>query len=60
MTEDRVNITHDEALRLSCVDLAIKLTLQDEALFAGSTIGFADRIYKFVTTGAVEATPIRG
>jgi hypothetical protein len=60
MDEDQAKLTHDEALRLTCVDLAIKLTLQDEALFSGSTLSFASRIYKFVTTGVVEATPIGG
>lgn len=54
------NISLEQALRVRAMELAVSLTLKDEALFAGSTISFADRIYKFISTGTVDATPIRG
>lgn len=50
----------EQRLRVRAVELAVNLTLKDEALFAGSTISFADRIYKFISTGEVDPTPIRG
>jgi hypothetical protein len=40
-------------LRMFAVEQSVKLTLQDEAMFAGSTLKLADQIYKFITTGAV-------
>ena len=45
---------------MKSVQLAIELTLKDEALFAGSTISFADRIYQFIKEGTVDKTPIKG
>lgn len=49
-----------QALRIKAMELAVSLTLKDEALFAGSTISFADRIYKFIDDGTVDTTPIKG
>lgn len=40
-------------LRMFCVEQAVKVTLQDEAMFAGSTLKLAEHIYKFITTGEV-------
>jgi hypothetical protein len=40
-------------LRMFAVEQAVKVTLQDEAMYAGSTLKLADQIYKFVTTGEV-------
>lgn len=40
-------------LRKFAVEQAVKVTLQDEAMYAGSTLKLADQIYKFITTGAV-------
>lgn len=54
------NVTTEQAMRVRAVELAVELTLKDEALFAGSTIGFADRIYKFIKDGAVDNSPIKG
>jgi len=51
--------TLEQRLRMTAMDLAVKLTLRDEALFAGSTISFADRIYKFISTGEVNTSPIK-
>ena len=45
---------------MKSVQLAVELTLKDEALFAGSTISFADRIFKFIKDGTVDKTPIKG
>jgi hypothetical protein len=56
---ERTVLSQDEALRLQCVELAIKLTLKDEALFAGGMIEYASRIHNFVTTGNVNKTPIK-
>lgn len=53
-------ITVEQQLRIRAVELAVELTLKDEALFAGSTINFADRIYKFITNGEVDVSPIKG
>ena len=52
-------MTLEQQLRARSVELAVELTLKDEALFAGSTIRFADRIYKFINTGEVDASPIK-
>jgi hypothetical protein len=57
---DESNITLDQSIRLNAMQLAVDLTLKDEALFAGSTISFADRIYKFIKDGVVDASPIKG
>ena len=56
---DESNITLDQSIRLNAMQLAVDLTLKDEALFAGSTISFADRIYKFIKDGTVNAAPIK-
>jgi hypothetical protein len=56
---DDLNITLDQSIRLNAMQLAVNLTLKDEALFAGSTISFADRIYKFIKDGTVTTTPIK-
>lgn len=56
---DDLNITLDQSIRLNAMQLAVDLTLKDEALFAGSTISFADRIYKFIKDGTVNAAPIK-
>lgn len=56
---DESNITLDQSIRLNAMQLAVDLTLKDEALFAGSTIGFADRIYKFIKDGTVSTAPIK-
>jgi hypothetical protein len=53
-------LTTEQLLRMKSVQLAIELTLKDEALFAGSTISFADRIYQFIKEGTVDKTPIKG
>jgi len=58
MSEDQLSLSHTEALRLQCVELAIKLTLKDEALFAGGMIEYADRIHHFITTGEVNKKPL--
>lgn len=52
-------MTLDQSMRLTAVDLAIKLTLKDEALFAGGMIDYANRIYNFVKTGEVSASPLK-
>jgi len=57
---DESNITLDQSIRLNAMQLAVDLTLKDEALFAGSTISFADRIYKFIKDGTVNTAPIKG
>lgn len=56
---DDLNITLDQSIRLNAMQLAVDLTLKDEALFAGSTIAFADRIYKFIKDGTVSTAPIK-
>lgn len=53
------DITLDQSIRLNAMKLAVDLTLKDEALFAGSTISFADRIYKFIKDGTVNTSPIK-
>lgn len=58
--DESLNITLDQSIRLNAMQLAVDLTLKDEALFAGSTISFADRIYKFIKDGTVDSSPIRG
>lgn len=56
--DEELNLSRAEALRLQCVELAIKLTLKDEALFAGGMIEYADRIHNFITTGEVSKKPL--
>lgn len=56
---EELNITLDQSIRLNAMQLAVDLTLKDEALFAGSTISFADRIYKFIKDGTVNTAPIK-
>lgn len=50
----------EEALRLRSVELAIQLTLKDEALFAGGMLEYADRINNFIKSGEVNKTALRG
>jgi uncharacterized protein YjbK len=59
MTEVK-ELTKDEALRLRSVELAIQLTLKDEALFAGGMLEYADRINNFIKSGEVNKTALRG
>lgn len=50
----------DQALRLRSVELAIQLTLKDEALFAGGMLEYANRINNFIKTGEVNKTALQG
>lgn len=59
MTDEKLNLSTTEALRLQCVELAIKLTLKDEALFAGGMLDYADRIHTFITTGETSKKPLK-
>ena len=59
MTEVK-ELTKEEALRLRSVELAIQLTLKDEALFAGGMLEYADRINNFIKSGEVNKTALRG
>ena len=52
-------LTAEQMMRMKSVQLAVDLTLKDEALFAGSTINFANRIYKFISEGEVNTSPIK-
>lgn len=56
--DKELTLSATEALRLQCVELAIKLTLKDEALFAGGMLDYASRIHNFITTGEVNKKPI--
>jgi len=56
--DEKLNLSTTEALRLQCVELAIKLTLKDEALFAGGMLEYASRIHNFITTGDVIKKPL--
>ena len=53
MTNEEQTAQIQFQLRMFAVEQAVKVTLQDEAMFAGSTLKLADQIYKFITTGAV-------
>jgi hypothetical protein len=53
MNESNLLYTKEEAIRMFSVEEAVKVTLQDEAMYAGSTLKLADQIYKFITTGEV-------
>jgi uncharacterized protein YjbK len=59
MTEVK-ELTKEEALRLRSVELAIQLTLKDEALFAGGMLEYADRINNFIKSGGVNKTALQG
>ena len=41
----------EQRMRIRAVELAVNLTLKDEALFAGGMLEYADRIYKFISAG---------
>jgi hypothetical protein len=49
----------EQRLRVRSVELAIELTLKDEALFAGGMLEYASRIYHFINTGEVNKTPLQ-
>ena len=59
MSKVMANVVNDAQLRLHSVQLAVNLTLKDEALFAGGMLEYADRIYKFIKTGEVVKTPLK-
>lgn len=49
----------EQRLRVRSVELAIELTLKDEALFAGGMLEYADRIYNFIKNGEVNKNPLK-
>ena len=49
----------EQRMRVRSVELAIELTLKDEALFAGGMLEYASRIYHFINTGEVEQKPLK-
>ena len=53
MTNEEQTAQIQFQLRMFAVEQAVKVTLQDEAMYAGSTLKLADQIYKFITTGEV-------
>ena len=46
-------------LRQIAVQLAVELTKRDEALFAGGMLEYADRIFKYMTTGVLSDKPLK-
>lgn len=48
----------EQRLRARSVELAVELTLKDEALYAGGMLEYADRIYKFISTGELINKPL--
>jgi hypothetical protein len=49
----------EQRMRIRAVELAVNLTLKDEALFAGGMLEYADRIYKFINTGELINKPLK-
>jgi len=55
----RLEPSLEQRLRVGSVELAIELTLKDEALFAGGMLEYAGRIYHFINTGEVQQKPLK-
>ena len=49
----------EQRLRVRSVELAVELTLKDEALYAGGMLEYASRIYHFINTGEVNKNPLK-
>lgn len=49
----------EQRLRVRSVELAVELTLKDEALYAGGMLEYANRIYHFINTGEVNKNPLK-
>jgi len=49
----------EQRLRARSVELAVELTLKDEALYAGGMLEYANRIYKFISSGELNNQPLK-